>query len=174
MSPSLLIPALFALTYPACLVWAAVSDIRSMTIPNRLTLALAVAFVPVALMLSLSPAQWGVHLGLGLAGLVVGMVMFALRFMGGGDAKLIAAVALWLGLQGFFAMLIYTALAGGALTLGLLFARKAFHPYAARMPGYIGRHLEPKGDIPYGVAICAGGLCALLQSDILPLLVPGL
>ncbi len=171
MSLSLLIPCLFALIYPACLVWAAVSDFSTMTIPNRLTLALAVSFAPVAAMLQFSPAQWGIHLGLGLAGLVLGMVLFSLRFMGGGDAKLIAAAALWLGPQGFMALLIYTALAGGALTLGLLFARKTFHPYAAGLPGVIGRHLEPKGDIPYGIAICAGGLLAIAQSDILPLLV---
>ena len=171
MPVSLLIPALFALVYPACLIWAAVSDFRSMTIPNRLTLALAAAFVPVALMLHFSLAQWGLHLGLGAAGLVLGMVFFALRFMGGGDAKLIAAASLWLGLQGCVALLIYTALAGGALTLGLLFARKTFQPYAAGLPGVISRHLEPKGDIPYGIAICAGGLCAIFQSDILPLLV---
>ncbi len=171
MPMSLLIPALFALVYPGCLAWAAVSDFRSMTIPNRLTLALAVAFVPVALMLQFPLSQWGVHLGLGLAGLVLGMILFSLRFMGGGDAKLIAAASLWLGLQGFAALLIYTALAGGVLTLGLLFARKNFHPYAAGLPGVISRHLEPKGDIPYGIAICAGGLCAILQSDILPLLV---
>lgn len=170
MPISLLIPALFALAYPACLALAAFSDFRSMTIPNRLTLALAAAFVPVALMLQFSPAMWGIHLGLGLAGLVIGMILFALRFMGGGDAKLIAAAALWLGGQGFVALLIYTALAGGALTLGLLFARRTFQPYAAGLPGVISRHLEAKGDIPYGIAICAGGLCAILQSDILPLL----
>ncbi len=166
--PTMLIPAIFALAYPACLVWAAVSDFRSMTIPNRLTLALAAAFVPVAFMLQLPLSQWGVHLGLGFAGLVIGMICFMLRFMGGGDAKLIAAASLWLGLQGCFAFVIYTALAGGALTLGLLFARKTFYPYAAGLPGYISRHLEPKGDIPYGIAICAGGLFAIAQSDILP------
>ena len=169
MSPSLLIPAFFALAYPLALVAAAVSDFRSMTIPNRLTLALAVAFVPVAVMVQLPLAAWGIHLGLGLAGLVLGMTLFALRFMGGGDAKLIAAASLWLGFEGWLAMLIYTALAGGALTLGLLLARKAFAPYAAGLPGVIGRHLEEKGDIPYGIAICVGGLLAMTQSDLLPL-----
>ena len=168
MPAMLLIPALFALVYPGCLIWAAVSDFRSMTIPNRLTLALAAAFVPVALMLQLPLAQLGLHLGLGVAGLAIGMICFSLRFMGGGDAKLMAAASLWLGLQGCFAFLIYTALAGGALTLGLLFARKALFPYAAGWPAYINRHLAPKGDIPYGIAIGVGGLLAIAQSDILP------
>lgn len=168
--PPLLIPAVFALAYPLALATAAISDVRTMTISNRLTLALAAAFVPVALLLQLPLAGWGLHLGLGLAGLVIGILLFALRLMGGGDAKLIAAASLWLGFQGFVAFLTYTALAGGALTLGLLLARKAFAPYAAGLPAPLSRHLEAKGDIPYGVAICAGGLLAMTQSDLLPLL----
>jgi prepilin peptidase CpaA len=91
-----------------------------MTIPNRLTIGLAVAFVPVALLSHLSLTGWGIHLGLGLAGLVLGMILFALRFMGGGDAKLLAAASLWLGFHGFIAPFIYTAIFGGVLPLPLL------------------------------------------------------
>jgi len=166
-----LIPLLFALVFPACLIWAAISDIHSMTIPNRLTIGLAIAFLPVALLCHLSVAQFGLHLGLGLAGLAFGVVLFAFKLMGGGDAKLIAATCLWLGAHGSLAMLIYTALAGGVLTLGLLGARKA--PIAAvtgSLPAWVNRHLDPAGDIPYGVAICAGGLLAVGQCDLLPLL----
>lgn len=167
-----LIIYLFALIYPACMVWAAVSDLTTMTIPNRLTLGLAAAFVPVGLILHLGLQQWGVHIGLGAAGLVIGMVLFALRMMGGGDAKLIAAASLWLGFQGFIALLIYTAIAGGILSVALLGARKFLWLYAHKLPTWLGRHLEPKGDIPYGIAICAGGLAAIAQSDLWPLLRP--
>lgn len=165
------IPALFALIFPAALVWAAISDIRSMTISNRLTVGLAVAFLPMAVLCHLSLAQFGLHAGLGVAGLVVGMILFAFRVMGGGDAKLIAAVCLWLGPNGALSMLLYTALAGGVLTLVLLGARRA--PIAAvtgALPQWVNRHLDPKGDIPYGVAICVGGLLAIGQCDLLPLL----
>jgi prepilin peptidase CpaA len=165
------IPLLFALAFPFCLIWAAKSDILSMTIPNRLTIGLALAFVPVGFLVHLSLAQWGVHLGLGFAGLLAGMVLFALRLMGGGDAKLIAATCLWLGPEGCLAFMIYTALAGGALTLILLAARKFGAVYAPVLPAPLGRHLEPAGDIPYGVAIAAGGLLAIAQSDLLPRLV---
>ena len=55
----MLIPILFALVFPACLVWAAISDARSMTIPNRLTIGLAAAFLPVALLCHLSLTQFG-------------------------------------------------------------------------------------------------------------------
>jgi prepilin peptidase CpaA len=165
-----LIPLLFALVYPASLLWAAKTDIESMTIANRLTLGLAVAFLPTALLLGLTPEQWGVHLGLGFAGLVAGMVLFALRVMGGGDAKLIAATTLWLGVDGTLAFLIYTALAGGVLTLTLMWARRNLTQFAPSLPGPLSRHLEAKGDIPYGVAICAGGLLAISHADLLPLL----
>ncbi len=165
------IPALFALVFPASLVWAAISDIRSMTISNRLTVGLAIAFLPMAVLCHMPLPQFGLHAGLAAAGLIVGIVLFAFRVMGGGDAKLIAATCLWLGLNGTIAMLLYTALAGGALTLVLLGARKA--PIAAvtgALPQWVNRHLDPKGDIPYGVAICAGGLLAIGQCDLLPLL----
>lgn len=168
----MLIPSLFALAYPACLVWAAKTDIQSMTISNRLNAVLAGAFVPVALLVGLGWEQWGIHLGLGLAGLVLGMILFAFRLMGGGDAKLIAAASLWLGLDGFLALLIYTALAGGVLTLTLMGARKLYGHYAGLLPASLGRHLVPNGDIPYGVAICAGGLLAIPHSDLIPLLAP--
>jgi len=164
------ITVLLACLYPIALFWAAVSDLTTMTIPNRLTLGLAVLFVPVGLLAHLSLSQWGIHLGLGLAGLVLGMTLFALRFMGGGDAKLIAATLIWLGSDGALAFLVYTALAGGALTLGLLWARRNVAQFAHSLPASIGRHLEAKGDIPYGVAICAGGLLAISHSDLLPLL----
>ncbi len=166
----MLIPLILALAFPLSLAWAAVSDIRTMTISNRLNLFLAGAFVPVALLTGLDLSQWGLHLGLAFAGLILGMVLFALRCMGGGDAKLIAATTLWLGFDGTVAFLIYTALAGGALTLGLMGARKTIGVYAPAMPAFIGRHLAEKGDIPYGVAICAGGLLAMSRSDLLPLL----
>lgn len=166
------ITVLFALIYPLCLFWAAISDLTTMTIPNRLTMGLVVAFVPVALLTHLSLTGWGIHLGLGIAGLVLGMVFFALRFMGGGDAKLLAAASLWLGFEGFIALFIYTALFGGALTLGIMALRQFFAIHGPKMPPWLGRHFEPKGDIPYGIAICAGGIAAIWQSDFLIILRP--
>lgn len=166
------IAVVIACLYPLALLYAAFSDLTTMTIPNRLTLGLAVAFVPVALLTHLSLPGWGIHLGLGLAGLILGMVLFALRFMGGGDAKLIAAAALWLGFDGFIALLVYTAICGGILTLSLLALRQFFSLYGPKLPHWLGRHLEPKGDIPYGIAICAGGIAAIWRSDFLGFLVP--
>jgi len=164
---------LLACLFPLGLLWAAICDLTTMTIPNRLTIGLAVAFVPVAFLAHLSLAGWGIHFGLGLAGLVLGMTLFAFNFMGGGDAKLIAAASLWLGFQGFVALLIYTAIFGGVLTLGLMAMRQFFSMYGPKLPPWLGQHFEPKGGIPYGIAICAGGICAIGQSEFLaPILMP--
>jgi prepilin peptidase CpaA len=170
MSAYSLIPLLFALSFPICMTWAAVTDALTMTISNRLNLVLACAFVPVALLLHLSLGQWGMHLGIGAAGFVIGLVLFAFNLVGGGDAKLLAAAALWFDRDGFLAMLIYTALAGGLQSLVILSARKTAWAWQAHAPQWMHKHLDAKGPIPYGIAICTGGLFAIFHGDLWPLL----
>ena len=70
----------------------------------------------------MSALGWAAATGLGA--LVAGMAMFALGWIGGGDAKLFTACALWLGLTSTPVFLLITALAGGLLAVGLLGARK--------------------------------------------------
>jgi prepilin peptidase CpaA len=152
--------------FPVSLLLAAFSDLRTMTIPNRLCLFIAIAFFPTALMANLSLNDWIGCLSMGALGFVLGMVMFALRFMGGGDAKLIAAASLWVGFGGYISFIAYTAIAGGALTLALLSLRKLNAYYAPPLPDWAARLMLPKGDIPYGVAICAGGLLAIPHSPL--------
>lgn len=166
----MLIPLLFALIYPACLVWAAFSDLKSMLIPNRLCLILAVAFFPTALLLGLSPMAILQHTGIGFAGLVIGFAAFAFRVIGGGDAKLMAAAALWFDPTGALVFLIYTAIVGGVFTVLLVVARQYLQIYTPSMPQWLQTLLKPKGDIPYGVAICAGGFLAIPYGDLWPLL----
>ncbi|ADU12120.1 A24 family peptidase [Asticcacaulis excentricus] len=166
----MLIPALFCLVYPACLVWAAVSDLRSMTIPNRLSLILAGVFFPAAVLMGLTPVGFAIHVGIGLGILVIGFAAFAFKVLGGGDAKLLAATALWFHTDGVLAFLVYTALVGGGFTLLLLLARQTLQIYLPTLPQWLQTLLKPKGDIPYGVAICAGGLLAIPYSDLWPLL----
>jgi prepilin peptidase CpaA len=151
---------------PLLLIVAAIKDAATMTIPNWISLALAGAFLLVA-PFALSPEQIAACLAVGLAALLAGFIMFALNWIGGGDAKLLAVTALWVGWAGLPELLIWTALAGGALSLGLLGARQAA-PYVPGLPseGALARLLEPKGDIPYGLAIAVGGLAAFPQSAI--------
>lgn len=150
---------------PVLAVVAGLHDLITFRIPNWLTALLAVAFLPAALVVGLPPMQWGIHLGIGLAALVVGMGMFALRWIGGGDAKLMAATCLWLGVGGVFPFLIWTALFGGLLSIVLLTARK-YVPFVPGAPGWVDQLLEPKGGAPYGVAIAGGALMAFPHSTL--------
>ncbi len=154
--------------FPVLVLIAALTDATTFLIPNRLSAALAIAFAPAALLMGLSLGAIGVCLIVGLAALLAGIAMFAAGWIGGGDAKLFAAAALWLGWPAVGPLLVWTALAGGALAVGLLVARKATAPFsaAARGPAWVGRLLEPKGDVPYGVAIAVGALAAFPASAI--------
>lgn len=147
--------------FPVSLILAALSDLRSMTIPNRLCLFLALAFFPAALFAGFTADQWTGSLMMGAMGFAVGFILFAFRLMGGGDAKLIAAASLWVGTSGALSFIYYTAVAGGFLGLSVLLMRKSVAPYTPFMPVWAQRLFEPKSDMPYGVAICIGGLLAI-------------
>lgn len=153
---SLIALAVFA----GLLVYAACSDIASLTIPNWLSIAMATLFAPAALAINMPLAEIGVHYGFGLAMLVVGFFLFQANIFGGGDAKLVAAAAVWTGFTAFPTFILGTALAGGLLALALLSARK-WSPFLAAAPPFVNRLLTPESGVPYGVAIMAGGLLAL-------------
>jgi prepilin peptidase CpaA len=126
------------------LIAAAVGDARRFIIPNRLCAAVAVLSLPY--WWASGAAFWpGYAVQIGLAVVVFGIfaALFAAGLMGGGDVKLLAALALWLPVARFAEMMVFVALAGGLLTLGLLVR----HRMAAR---------EGQPEIPYGLAIVAG------------------
>ena len=154
--------AALALAFPALAIIAALRDATTMTIPNWISIALVVLFPAAALAAGLPLPTIGLAAAVGFAALLAGMAMFALRWIGGGDAKLMAACALWLGLAATPIFLLFTALAGGALAVGLLGARK--FGYAIHGPAWVERLLKPDGDVPYGLAICAGAHFAFPDS----------
>jgi prepilin peptidase CpaA len=156
--------ALSLSVFPGMMIAAALSDLSTMTIPNRISAVLVLAFFPTALLVGLPPMQAAAHVGVGFAALLIGAGMFALRWIGGGDAKVFAAAGLWLGLDGAPSFLMWTAVAGGLFAVALLSARDWAQPYAVRAPQWVGRLLTPDGDIPYGVAIAAGALAAFPES----------
>ncbi len=147
-----------AIFLPACLAMAALSDLLTMTIPNRLTLALAVAFPVAALAIGLPPAAAAWHVAAGAVVLAGGFGMFAAGWIGGGDAKLAAAAALWIGMETLMPWLLVTALFGGALTIGLLLVRQLPLPMALARHDWAMRLHAPQTGIPYGIALAAGGL----------------
>lgn len=152
--------------FAGLLVYAAGSDIASLTIPNWLSIALAGLYPVFALAAGTPLAAIGLNLAFGIAILAVGFVLFQFNVLGGGDAKLLAAVAVWTGLAAFMPFLFWTAAAGGVLALALLAARH-FLKQAESNPPFVNRLLKEQNGIPYGVAIMIGGLLAAPQLPIL-------
>ena len=159
--------AFAVLTFAALVLAAAAKDLTSYTIPNWISLALLAAFPVAALAAGFSLPQVGVHAAVGIGALLIGMGMFAAGWIGGGDAKLFAAAALWLGWPAVGSFLVVTCIAGGALALMLLSARSAWvRPFVVRGPKWLTRLAEPGENVPYGVAICVGALAAFPASPL--------
>jgi len=158
---------------PALVIVAGLKDLTTMKIPNWISGLLILSFFPAALAVGLDVATVGVHLGVAALALLVGAGMFALRWIGGGDAKLMATTCLWLGLDGSGMFLLWTGLMGGLFCLVLIFARFYSRPYLLGAPGWVVQLMEPKGDIPYGVAIACGALMAYPASPLLAAFIAG-
>jgi prepilin peptidase CpaA len=151
---------------PLLLVTAAIFDLASFTIPNSLNLALFAAFAVFAGVVGLSLGAAGWHLLAGLLGLAVGFTLFALGWIGGGDAKLFAAVALWLGFADMMTYALVVSISGGALTLAILVLRQWPLPaLLARQAWLLHLHDERSG-IPYGVALAAAAFFLLPSTEI--------
>ena len=162
-----MVAELFVLAvFPLLLAAAAGWDIASFTIPNVIPIALLVAFAVFLVAAHLSPAAAGYHLLGGVAGLVIGFTLFAFGFVGGGDAKLFACTALWLGLWDLLPYALYASLLGGALTLALLAARRMPLPEVLARETWIARLHDASAGIPYGVALAAGALLVLPHTEI--------
>lgn len=129
-----------------------------MTIPNRVSLLMIAGFLVLAPLMGLGLDGWISHLGAGAAMLIVGIVMFALGWLGGGDAKLFAAGALWVGFEHLLEFTFYITFAGGLLTLAILLFRASLpHPWILRQAWALRLH-DPKTGVPYGIAIAAAAL----------------
>ncbi len=123
--------------FPFLMAYAAASDLLTMLIPNRITLALILGFVLLAASGLLTPGEIGLHVGAAFIVLAATFTLFALNVIGGGDAKLAAATTLWLGFDGLLDYLLVASIFGGALTLAILLARS--HP----LPGRLARLPSP-------------------------------
>jgi len=153
--------------FPALTIVAALRDATSYTIPNWISGGLILGFLAATLALGLSPAALGLHVAVGAAALVAGMAMFALGWIGGGDAKLFATAGLWLGWPAAAQFILITAVAGGGLAVALLGLRSVWlRPHLQGGPAWFGRLATPGENVPYGVAIAVGALAAFPLSDL--------
>lgn len=162
------VQAALLIVFPALVIVAALRDVTSYIIPNWISAALIVGFFPAALALGLPLETIGLNLAIGVAGLVAGMAMFALGWIGGGDAKLLAATTLWLGWPAVATGLLVTGIGGGALAVSLLALRSPIvRPYVLSGPAWFGRLATPGENVPYGLAIAIGGLVAFPETSLL-------
>ncbi|MCG8560910.1 MAG: prepilin peptidase [Hyphomicrobiales bacterium] len=150
--------------FPAAMAMAAAMDLLTMTIPNRISLALVAGFLVLAPLTGLGLTEMAVHLGIGLAMLVVGLLLFIPGWIGGGDAKLFAAVSLWVGLDQLLAYAVYASLLGGALTLGFLALRMVPVPFGLTRYDWLARLHDSSNGIPYGIALALAGLLVYPQT----------
>ena len=133
-----------------CVVAAAVDDVRRFAIADVWPIAICGLFIVHSLLAA--PASWPSHIAAPALVFVVGLIGFARGYIGGGDVKLLSAIAAWTGLGGLAVLLAATALAGGVLALLLIAAR------STRLAGKGPRLLEKTAPVPYAVAIAAGTL----------------
>ena len=153
------------LLFPALMAFAAASDLFTMTISNRVSLALAAGFVALALLSGMGLHDVLSHIGAGAAVLTVAFACFAMGWIGGGDAKVAAGAALWFGFGHLLDYLLYASLFGGALTLLLLQFRQWPLPYMfAGQPWLLKLHAKETG-IPYGIALAIGALMIYPETE---------
>ncbi|KKB13168.1 peptidase [Devosia geojensis] len=144
--------------FPLAMAIAASTDLLTMRISNKLVLLLVAGFVVLALALNMPMQQFAMHVACAVLVLVVAFTLFALGWIGGGDAKLAAATTLWLGFGLTLPYLVYAGLAGGVLTLVILMLRRfPLTPFIARH-AWLERLHNAKSGIPYGIALAAAGL----------------
>lgn len=157
--------ALFAAAFFSLCILAALIDVETLTIPNWLNGWLAFLFIPAAIVAAPGWDVLGMHALVGAIAFMISVGLFFLGVYGGGDAKLIPAILLWVGPAGVAPFLIMTALVGGILTV-LVVMMRGLLPKGVT-PGFGVATFEDRKGVPYGVAIAAGGLFAAPASPLL-------
>jgi prepilin peptidase CpaA len=151
--------------FPALMAFAAASDLFTMTISNRVSLALVAGFLVLALLSGMGLYDVLSHVGAGAAVLAVSFACFAMGWVGGGDAKIAAGAALWFGFGHLMDYLLYASLFGGALTLLLLQFRQWPLPYALAGQTWLLRLHAKESGIPYGIALAIGALMIYPETE---------
>ena len=157
--------------FPFLVMIAACMDLFTMRIPNSLNIAIALCFLPAAWLAnlpvgSLELSSVGLHYACGLLILIISFAAFAFGKIGGGDAKLLASSAVWIGWQNLLEYIIVASLIGGVLALCLLALRWVSLPDILLKQAWIRRLHDPDSQVPYGVALAAGAVIIYPQTAI--------
>ena len=140
------------------MIFAGAMDLFTMTIPNKISLALITAFLILAPFTGMGWYQFAMHLSAGALFLLIGFIMFACGLIGGGDAKILAVAGLWLGFEHIFDYTLYAALLGGAITFGLILMRRMVFPLWMIRQNWFSRLYHNETGVPYGIALAGAAL----------------
>jgi prepilin peptidase CpaA len=154
----MMLNAMIIMLFPALMAFAASSDLLTMTISNKLVIGLALGFFALAGLTDLGAAEIGNHVAAGAIVLVVAFVCFARGWIGGGDAKIAAAIALWFGFDQILNYLLCASLLGGVLTWLMLKFRSEPLPALLARHDWIMRLHNAEAGVPYGIALAAAAL----------------
>lgn len=154
---------LILLLFPMLMAFAASSDLLTMRISNRVVLLLVAIFCAVAVGIDMPLEEFGMHVACATIVLAVAFVLFALGWIGGGDAKLAAATTFWLGFGVTLPYLLDASIIGGLMTLLILMVRRWPLPLFLTRIDWVQRLHHPRTGIPYGIALAIAGL--LTYSD---------
>lgn len=157
---------LVLVVFPVLLAVAAGWDLASYTVPNWLPAALVLTFVVFAAAAAMPWAMFGDHVLAGALALAAGFALFAFGVIGGGDAKLFAAIALMMGLHDLAGYTLVASLFGGALTVALLALRQYPLPQLLAGQSWIAKLHDATSGVPYGVALAAGAVALLPHAEI--------
>jgi prepilin peptidase CpaA len=144
--------------FPVLMAYAASSDLLTMRIANWLVLAVVVAWLVLAVLAGTSWAEICISAAAAVIVLVFAFAFFAFGWIGGGDAKLVAATTLWVGFGLMLPYLIYAALLGGGLTLLILALRRYPLPSVLQRIKWIDRLHDTKSGVPYGITLAIAAL----------------
>ncbi len=168
-----MINAAILVVFPLCMIWAAVTDCLSMTIANRVSVMLIATFFALAVVTGMEWSAIALHAAVFAGVLAVTFGLFTFGSMGGGDAKLIAATALWMGWgDPLLYYLLAASLAGGAVTVAVLIFRSN-----EIVRFCVGRVLGPQhqapayledrdSGVPYGLALGFAGLAVFADTPL--------
>ena len=154
------------LLFPFLMSYSAFSDLFTMTISNRVSLLLFAGFPVLALVVGMPLEQIGWHLTCGFGILLLTFSMFAFGWIGGGDAKLAAATALWLGWEHMLDFGTIASLFGGVLTLCFLQLRRMPLPERLKSQAWIERLHNSANGVPYGIALAIAALIVYPDSPV--------
>jgi len=152
--------------FPMLMAYAASSDLLTMRIANWLVLLLAAGYFAFAFWAQLSWSEIGMSVAAAAIVFAIAFAFFAFGWIGGGDAKLFAAVALWLGFADMMTYALVASICGGALTLAILLLRQWPLPALLARQAWLLRLHDEHSGIPYGVALAAGAFFILPSTEI--------